>query len=228
MEKPIISTTISGLFIKHEPWQKAHILWFEERELELKDQNKNLSAIEDWKKLLQNDPKREEKEFFRFVDIIMKELHPDLSDEERTKKARETYFDSVVSYIELYPEVINNEVIDYFLSIKNKFKLALVTTNTEEALGKILEIANIKDLFDIIEYSFPEEKDNKELVFSRFIEKHSKPVIYLGGGREASYDFCKQHSIKAIFANLENDLPIEDVENINSLEELREKINMIN
>jgi len=36
-KKPIIATTLSGLFLKHEPWQKAHILWLENASRQLND-----------------------------------------------------------------------------------------------------------------------------------------------------------------------------------------------
>lgn len=227
MEKPILATTLSGLFIKHEPWEKAHILWFEERELELKEKNKSLSTIEEWKKLLKENPEQEAKEYFKFVTLVMNDLYPEISEEERTKKARETYFDSVITYIELYPETVNQEVIDYFSSIKDKFKLALITTNTKDALDKILEISNLKDLFDIIECSIPEEKDNKTLVFQRFIEKHGKPTIYIGGGKKESYEFCKENNIPCVFANLENEETIENVDTANNLDELKKKVGAI-
>ncbi len=228
MEEPIISTTLSGLFIKNEPWEKAHILWFEEREVELKDKGKDLSAINEWRELLKNDPEKEAKGYFKYVDLVMKKLYPEISEEERTRKARESYFKAVVTYIELYPEIINREVVDYFISIKDKFKLSLITTNTKEALEEILEMADLTDLFDIVEYSLPEEKDNKNLVFNRFIEKHGKPILYIGGDRKASYDYCREHNIKCVFANFEDELPIEDVENLNSFEELKAKIEKIN
>ncbi len=43
MEKPIIATTISGLFLKHEPWDNAHILWFKDAAEKLEDE-----SVNDW------------------------------------------------------------------------------------------------------------------------------------------------------------------------------------
>lgn len=229
MEKPIIATTLSGLFIKHEPWQKAHILWFQERGVELREQNKDDSAIKEWRILLESDPEKEAKEYFKFVDLVMKELHPEFLEEDLTRKARELFFEAVLTYIELYPEVINQKIVDYFKLIKNKFRLALITTNTEKALDKILAVSGLNDLFDITECSLPEEKDDKTLVFERFIEKHGKPLIYIGGDKKSSYDYCKENDIQCAFANIEGDSPIgiECVETLNSLEEIEEKIKIL-
>lgn len=64
MEKPIIATTLSGLFVKSEPWDKAHLIWYDEREKELKEQGKDTSPIEEWRKLLKEKPDEEKKKIF--------------------------------------------------------------------------------------------------------------------------------------------------------------------
>ena len=70
----------------------------------------------------------------------------------------------------------------------------------------------------------PEEKDNKAVVFERFISEHGKPLIYIGGGRKDSYDYCQAQGIQRIFANLEAEEEIEGVKSIHNLEELKEVI----
>jgi len=40
MEKPIIATALKGLFIKGDSWEKAHIIWYEDREKEIKKWNR--------------------------------------------------------------------------------------------------------------------------------------------------------------------------------------------
>jgi len=227
MEKPIIATTLSGLFIKKEPWEKAHILWYNEREMELKEKGKDISAIIEWRNLLQKDPDEEKKRYFDFVDKVMKELYPYLSEEERTKKARESFFDATLKYIKQNPNVLNKGVIRYFKSIKDKINLALITTNIQSALEKILKASRLEKLFDLIETSTPEEKDIKEIAFDRFIKKYDKPLIYIGSDKKDSFVYCNKNNIPCIFANFENKEEIIGVESAHNLKELKEKLSKL-
>ena len=214
MEKPIITTTLSGLFIKSEPWKNAHVLWFEEMAERFND-----DAMKDSVKKWVNLPN-----YFQGVDEVMKQLYPNMSDAERTERARETYFNSVLKYIKQNPEVKNWEVIKYFISLKEKYRIALITTNTINTVNEILILLEQEDLFDIIETSYPDEKDDKALVFDRFINQYGTPLVYIGGGRKDSYDYCKQRNIPRIFANFENAEDIPGVINIHNLDELKEEI----
>ena len=210
MEKPIIATTLSGLFLKSDPWDKAHELWFEERAEELNDK-----SILKW-------VGRED--YFKGVDEVMKKLYPKFSDEKRTKRARELFFEAVIKYIEINPGVRNLEIIRYFDSLKDKFRVALITTNTNEATQKILSTIGLVDFFDIVETSRVEEKDDKRAVFDRFIKKYGKPLLYIGGGRKDSYDYCAEYNINRIFANFEGGDEITGVKSVHSLEELKQTI----
>jgi len=210
MPKPVIATTFSGLFIKSDPWKKAHMRWFEEAAATLKD-----PKIKEW--IAKPD-------YFKGVDEVTAQLFPDLSPEEQTQKARQLFFESVLKYIEDNPNVINTEVIDYFKSLKETYDLALITTNTKDAIDKILILANMTDMFDIIETSLPEEKDDKKIVFDRFVQKNGKPTLYIGGDKKASFEYCLFNEIPCVFANLEDDKEIENVESVHSVEELKQVI----
>lgn len=210
MIKPIIATTFSGLYIKSTPWKKAHILWFQKASKQLND-----PLINDW---------AYREDYFKGVDEVMKRLYPTLSDSQRTKEARESFFNSVCQYIQQNLEVRNNDVIELFKELKSKYELALITTNTEEAINRILKILNIEDLFDIIEPSSPDEKDDKSLVFDRFIRIYGKPFICIGGDRKDSFDYCKKHNVSCIFANLEDKEDIPEVESAHNLKELGLKL----
>jgi hypothetical protein len=144
-----------------------------------------------------------------------------LSEEKRTAKARETFFDSVCEYVARNPQLVNSQVAEYFRTLKSKYRIALITTNTKKAIGKILSSAGLEDIFDIIESSKLEEKDDKFAVFDRFVEKHGKPLVYIGGGRKDSFDYCDIMKIKCIFANFEKDDEIPNVESAHDLNELR-------
>lgn len=210
MEKPIIATTLSGLFLKQEPWDKAHILWYEKAAKRLNDK-----SVKEW---------AGRPDYFKGVDEIMQRLYPNLSEKERTFKAREMFFDSVLEYIKEHPKVKNEQIIKYFKSLKKDYHLALITTNTKSALERILSITNLENLFDIIEKSKPEEKDDKRIVFNRFIKRYGKPILYIGGSRKDSFDYCKEQNIPCIFANLDNSEKINEVKTIHNLTELKKEI----
>jgi len=210
MENPIIATTLSGLFIKSEPWKQTHTIWFEDMAKKLND-----PSINEW---------ASKSNYFEGVSMVMERLYPDLSDEQRTTKARELFFDSVYQYIQENPQVKNQEVIDYFSSLKEKFRLALITTNTPEVVNKILSLTGLVSFFDIVESSKPHEKDDKGIVFDRFIKVYGKPVIYIGGDKKDSFDYCAKHNILCIFANLEGDEELNNVKTIHNLNELKGKI----
>lgn len=94
-----------------------------------------------------------------------------------------------------------------------------------QAIKKILDILELSNFFDIIEASKLGEKDDKRAVFDRFIQKYGKPLVYIGGGRKDSYDYCKEKNIPRIFANLENQkADIEGVESANSFHELEKAV----
>ena len=213
LDKPIIATTLSGLFVKHEPWDKAHVLWYKKAAEKLKD-----ASVNKW---------ANRSDYFKGVDEVMKRIYPDLSDEERTIKARETFFNSVCDYVKKYPRVKNNSIIKYFDSLKKSYRLALITTNIKSALKKIIEIAGLTDFFDIIEASMPDEKDDKRIGFERFIKKYGKPLIYIGGERKDSFDYCKEKGIPCIFANFEKQPDIEGIESVRNLEELKQKLSKL-
>jgi phosphoglycolate phosphatase-like HAD superfamily hydrolase len=210
VKKPILATTLSGLLIKSDAWNKAHILWYENAAKKLNDE-----TIKKWIR---------KENYFEGVDEVMKRLYPSLSEEKRTKKARELFFNSVIENIQKTSSLRNSEVINYFCSLKKKYQLALITTNTSAALKKILAASSLKNFFDLIETSLPEEKDDKRKVFDRFIQKHGKPIIYLGGNRKDSFDYCKENGIRSIFTNLENQKEIEGIKSIHNLGELKEVI----
>lgn len=210
MEKKIIATTLSGLFIKKKAWDNAHVLWYENAAKKLND-NSVLKWI--------NRP-----DYFTGVDEVMQRIYPTLSEKERTIKARTSFFDSVIKGIENKPELKNNEIINYFMILKKKYKIALITTNTSNAVNQILQSTGLTNLFDIIETSNEEEKDDKILVFKRFIENHGNPIIYLGGDRKDSYDYCKKNNIYCIFANLEQAEEIPGIKSIHNLEELKKEL----
>lgn len=213
MKKPIIATNLVGLFIKREAWDNAHKIWYEDAAKKLND-----NSVLKWVG---------RKDYFKGVDEVMQRLYPKLNDEQRTIKARQMYFDSVIENINKNPSLKNQENVEYFNSLKIKYRLALITSNTKHALEKILSATELSSLFDIIEASEESEKDDKTAVFDRFIKKYGKPLIYIGGSKKESYDYCKEKGIPMIFMNFENEEELEGTESVNSLEELKDKIELL-
>ncbi len=210
MEKPILATTLSGLFIKSEAWTNAHTLWYENASRKLNDE-----SVKQW---------IGREDYFKGVDKVMKRLYPSLSENKRTKKARELFFETVLENIKRNPSLKNQKITDYFSELKTKYQIALITTNTSSALEKILTATGLKDFFNLTETSLPEEKDDKTKVFNRFIQKYRKPIIYIGGGRKDSYAYCQENDIRCLFANLENQEEIKGVKSVHNLEELKKVI----
>lgn len=211
--KAIIATTIRGLYIKSYPWKNAHVLWFKNVSKKLKD-----PSLNEW---------APREDYFKGVDIAMKRLYPKLSDKERTVKARELFFDSVLQYIKENPDVKNKEVIDYFKSLKNKYNLAIITTNTDDFTKKVLKLIGLNNIFEIIETSETYEKDDKILVFKRFVKKYGKPKLYIGGERKDSFDYCIKNKIPCVLVNLEDYKYLDGIETLHNLKEIKAKVESI-
>ncbi|KYK26229.1 hypothetical protein AYK26_05470 [Euryarchaeota archaeon SM23-78] len=199
-------------FIKSEPWKKAHVLWFKRAAEELEDSKVKEYADKD--------------DYFKYVDKVMQRLHPHkMFERQRTAKARSIYFEYVCSIISKQPnKFVNKDVVEYFKSLKNNYRLALITTNTRESIDKIFSYTKLEGLFNLIELSYEDEKDDKTVVFDRFIRNYGKPVVYIGGDRKDSFEYCMDNSIPCIFANLEGDEGSDYAETVHTLEELKKSL----
>ncbi len=208
--KQIIATTLSGLFIKSTPWKEAHKIWFERMVEETGDE-----SFRQW---------IGKADYFEGVNLAMAKLMPDASKDERTREARKRFMQSVIDFVkDNKDELINTDIIEYFKSLKDRFMIALITTNVKDFIDKLLSAAGLDDFFDIVEASNLEEEDDKVSVFERFISKYGKPVVYFGGDRKELYDYCKQKSLFCVFANLERNKEL-NVRTAYNLEELKEII----
>jgi len=212
MEKPIIATTVSGLFISNEPWKIAHKLGMEEL-AKLSGDDSVLKATDS-------------PDYFKKVESALEKIYPNLTPTERVIKRREIYFGRVLDLIKKNPQFVNKEAIKYFSTHKQNYRIALITTNTKYFLEKVFAQMGI-NLFDVIETSLPEEKDNKRLVFERFLKKYGKPKVYVGGSKSDSYDFCKENNVPCIYANFYGDKDISGVQMAKNLEELEKLLGKI-
>ncbi|MBU1855159.1 MAG: HAD hydrolase-like protein, partial [Nanoarchaeota archaeon] len=151
MEKPLLATNIDGFLIDHSAFIEPHRIWFDRIILLTKDEGFNK-----WK----GHPN-----YFQGVNESMEKIMPDASKEERTKKARDWYQEDVAHYIQIHPEVVNQKLAKVLKRLKEKFTLALITTNTEEHINKILKASNLYGIYDIIHASSSEEEPDKTKVF---------------------------------------------------------------
>ena len=187
MEKPILATNIDGFLVRHEAFIEPHRVWFD-RAIKLTG-DKNL---EQWKG---------RKDYFKGVDLAMAKILPDKSNEERTKQARTWYQEDVVNYIKERPETVYLDVAKALLKLKSKVTLALVTTNSQEYIGQILEAAGLENIYDIV-FAIPSsEKPNKASLFERFTKKYGNPKIYIAARSKEAFEECIKLGSLCIYAS---------------------------
>ena len=178
MQKPILATNLDGFLIDHSAFIEPHRIWFDRAILLTKD-----DSLKKWKG---------HKEYFLGVNEAMKKIMPNAKKEEQTKQARDWYQEDVIHYISMHPETINTKLKKTLEKLKEKFTLALITTNTEEHINKILKTANLKDIYDIIFASKTKEEPNKEKLFQEFKEKHGEPKYYIASRSKEAFEECKK------------------------------------
>jgi phosphoglycolate phosphatase-like HAD superfamily hydrolase len=185
MEKPILATNIDSLLIKHEAFVEPHKAWFERAIKKTKD-----NSLKRW---------IGREDYFIGVDEAMEKILPDASKEERTYQARKWYQKDVIKYIKSHPEVIEKDIADKLKSLKDKYKLILITTNTTDYINKILKISKLDKIYDEIIASKTEEEPNKEDLINKLIKEYGKPRYYLTGKLEDSINnYFKKLEIKII------------------------------
>ncbi len=187
VDKPIIAVSLAGVLISSEPWREAHEIGMR---VHAENLGMNVSGIDN-------------ENYFEIVERSIAKTWPDLTPEQRIKKRRDIYFERVVNLLKKNFD-IKQEVLDYFASLKGTYTLALVTTNNEKMTNEVLGLLGAGDLFDIIEFSKDEEKDDKEAVLKRLIEKQGKPVMIIEN-RDKLRKFCEDQDIKHIEFDIDKD-----------------------
>ena len=178
MEKPILATNIDGFLIDHSAFIEPHRIWFDRAILLTKDE-----SLKKWK----GHP-----EYFKGVNEAMEKILPEASKEQRTAQARKWYQEDVIYYISIHPEVIKKNLIESLKKLKQKFTLALITSNTEEYIDKILEVSNLKGIYDIMHASKSEEEPSKQRLFQGFKEKYGEPKYYIASRSKEAVEECKK------------------------------------
>lgn len=165
MEKPILATNIDGLLIESTAFTEPHRQWFERAIKKTKD-----TSLSKW---------IGRENYFLGVNEAMEKIMPDSPKNEQTKKAREWYQKDVIKYIEKNPQIIKENEVKKLLSLKEKYILILLTTNTKDYIDKILRAAKLEHVYDFIIASETDEEPDKEKLVNELITTYGKPEFYL-------------------------------------------------
>ena len=185
MIKPILATNIDDLLISHEAFFEPHKTWFDRAIKKTKDK-----SLEKWKG---------KENYFPGVHLAMEKLMPKATQEQRTIQARMWYQEDVIRYIKDHPQTVNSSVAIKLRKLKIKYKLALITTNSQNYIGDILEAAELDDIYDLILGSLTHEEPNKTELISRFIKLYGIPKYYLSGKKEEKIiELLKEKGVKII------------------------------
>lgn len=169
-QKLILATNIDGLLIDPSAFVEPHRVWFDRAILLTKN-----NSLGKWK----GHPK-----YFDGVNEAMEKILPKATKEERTAQARKWYQEDVIYHISIHPEVVKKEIADKILSVKNKYKIILLTTNTKDYIYEILKVSKLEKIYDNIIASNTEEEPDKGKLLDKLIKKYGKPKYYLTGKLE--------------------------------------------
>jgi phosphoglycolate phosphatase-like HAD superfamily hydrolase len=183
--KPILVTNIDDLLIGHEAFSEPHKkVW---ATLIKKTGDKKLSK---W---------IGKKDYFVGVNLAMDKIMPKATREKKTLQVRSWYQKAVIEYIQDNPDCVNKSVADRLKQLKTKFKLILLTSNTEKYIDKILKSAGLTGLYDAIIASGTEQEPKKSDLIEDLLLKYGKPIYYLTGKEDQeTNEIFKQKEIKVI------------------------------
>lgn len=183
--KPILVTNIDGVLLEHKVFYEPHKEWFK-RAIE-KTGDKNL---EEW---------IGKENYFPGVNKAMKQIMPNATEKEKTAQARIWYQEDVINYIKNHPEKIKTKIADKLKSLKEKYKIILMTTNSKDYINEILKVSNLENIYDGIVASKTDEEPEKSELIRELIEKYDKPKFYLTGKPdEKIIDKLKELEVKVL------------------------------
>ena len=170
MDKPILATNIDGLLLNHKVFSEPHRYWFERAIKKTKD-----NSLKRW---------MDREDYFIGVNEAMQKIMPHDSQEKRTYQARKWYQQDVIKYIKNHPEEIKKDIAEKLISLREKYKIILITTNTEKYINKILKKAKLNRIYEGIIASKTEKEPSKEELVDELINRYGKPEYYLTGKPE--------------------------------------------
>ncbi|MFH1613245.1 MAG: HAD hydrolase-like protein [bacterium] len=167
MEKPILATNIDGLLLEHEVFIEPHKAWFKRAIEKTRD-----NSLEKW---------IGKENYFPGVIEAMKKIMPNASKEQQTRQARKWYQEDVMQYIKNNPKKIKKEIAEKLKSLKEKYQLILITTNSQNYINEILKVSNLEGIYNKIIASKIKKEPSKEELLNELIKKYGKPKYYLTG-----------------------------------------------
>jgi phosphoglycolate phosphatase-like HAD superfamily hydrolase len=185
MEKAVLITNIDGLLIKHEAFSGPHKeVW---KILIDKTGDKGLSK---WVGA---------KDYFIGVNLAMDKLMPKATREEKTLQVRTWYEEAVIQYIKKNPNCIDKQIASKLKELKTKYRLILMTSNTQDHINKILSISNLTNLYDEIIASETNKEPKKSELLEIIFKKYKNINFYLKGKKDAeTEDVLRKRNIKVI------------------------------
>ncbi|MBU2561938.1 MAG: HAD hydrolase-like protein [Nanoarchaeota archaeon] len=189
--KPIIAFDMDGTIISSEASANAHKAWFGFMGVLLKDDSISKLAGK--------------KDYFPDVLGVMERLtgldqKDSFEKSVMVKYARNLY--QMIYLAELKKEgkdAFVPEMVDMIIDLKQKCRIALITTAPEDMVLPALEIIGIKKLFDYIYRSPLNQEPSKLEMLKKFTKDVGKPALYVGNEQKDA-DACKELGIKFALA----------------------------
>jgi phosphoglycolate phosphatase-like HAD superfamily hydrolase len=184
--KTIIAFDLDGTIIGSEASLRAHATWFDVMAMLLGDESvKKFAGSPD---------------YFAHVLDIMERLTGlsqwDGFDKETMVRYSRTFY-QMIFLAEIRKEGQNAfvpDIIDAIIDLKQKSRIALITTSPEDVVLPVLEIGKIKGLFDYI-YRTPISKEPSKLeLMKKFVNDVGKPALYIGNDLKDA-EACKELGI---------------------------------
>ncbi|MFW6047583.1 MAG: HAD family hydrolase [Candidatus Woesearchaeota archaeon] len=203
-EKKIIVIDFNGALLQSRPFDEAHKRWFYVMSVLLND-----NSVNEYANL---------KTYFDKVHEVIGRYLGDIDNETRVKFARNLF--SMVTIAKITKDDLVADFTDYLRELKERYRLALITSAPETSVEPILHKVGCSDLFDIIYKSPIGRHPNKRELFEEFIKKHGKPAYYIGNGDKDIVN-CKELEIPAISVNWVSQGEVKGDFDIKSVKELK-------
>ncbi len=185
--KPILAFDLDGTIISSKAADEAHKQWFKVMGMLLGDSSvESLAGKRDYFPDVLNVMQR----------LTGLNLNDSMNKDALVKYARNLY--QMIYLAEIRKEGKNSlfpDVLDMIIDLKQKCRVALITTAPEDMVLPALEILGIKKLFDYIYRSPINKEPSKYDLLNKFTSDVGKPSLYIGNEKKDA-EACKMLGIK--------------------------------
>jgi phosphoglycolate phosphatase-like HAD superfamily hydrolase len=200
--KDYIVVDFNGALLSSRPFSETHKQWFFTMSVLLNDESINNFVGSD--------------NYFEKVHEVMRRYLGEVDEQTRINFARSLFSMTLISQVK--EDDLAKGFVDFLFKIKNKYKLALVTSAPSTCVVPILRKLKLNDLFDIIIKSKDDEHPNKQKLLKKFLDEHEK-CIYIGLG-DKDLLFCKNSGIRTISVNWVSQSEHKGEFDVNTVDEL--------